>query len=166
MTSLRVPIVLNKINRVVAGIAALMIFGLGVYTFLAVFARYLFRKPFPATVDWSGYLLVPIVFFGLAYTLQQRRHITIQFLTTRLGKRTRFTLYIISTIIVAVVALVFIWKGIELAAANVDVHSLEGDIWLFPFYVVVPFGGLLLLVQCIRLLYSSCKGSDKEESSM
>ncbi|MBI4284953.1 MAG: TRAP transporter small permease [Chloroflexi bacterium] len=149
---------LSRLNIVTAGISAALIFGLGIYTFLSVFARYLFHKPFPDTVEWSGYVLVPIVFLGLAYTLEQRRHITIQFLTTRLGKRVRLALYIISIIFITIVALVFLWKGIELAGAKLHVRSMEGSIRLFPFYVGVPVGGLLLLIQCLRLFYASARG--------
>ncbi len=153
----------KKINHALAHIDALIIFGLTIYTFLGVIARYVFREPFQASQVWTEVVLVPVVFLGLAYALEHRRHITVQLIVSRFSTRARRTLYVISNIIIAIVASVYIWKGLELALTKIHERTMEGNILVFPFYLFVPFGGAILLLECISLIRSSTEQVEKKE---
>ena len=138
-----------------AYVGMVIIFGLSIYVAVAVLARYILGQPFPGVVEWAGFMMVIIVFLGLAYTLEEDRHIRVEWLTSRLHGKTLFILSIISMIVVAFVATIFLWKGGQLALGKLHTLSSDERIPVFPFYIFMPIGGALLLVQALRWLFSS-----------
>jgi TRAP-type C4-dicarboxylate transport system permease small subunit len=156
----------SKINSVIAFIGAMLVFMLMLYCFAGVIARYLLGRyfltnPVPGVDEYSGLIMVLIIFLGMAWTLEQGGHIAIDIFTKRIGKKRPFLAEALSTIPVAVAAFFLLWKGFDLALSKLHIHSsTRMEVWLFPYYCSVPIGGLLLLIQCIRMLFSSSKVRD------
>ncbi len=141
----------GKANFSAAALAAALIFALVFYNSYATVARYFFNKPPAGSHEISTYLIPVIVFLGLAYTLEMKRHIIVDTLIRRLKIRNQLVLNVITTLIVAVLAAILVWKGTELALSKF--HQTSGSyppFPLFPFYIFVPIGSLLLLLQSIR----------------
>jgi TRAP-type C4-dicarboxylate transport system permease small subunit len=141
----------TKANRIAAYISAFLILFLVLINSYNVVIRYIFNKPLPGVLDLSSTILPVVVFLGLGYVLGERKHIRMEIIHERLGAtRTRAIVDIITTSFIAIFAAVFIWKGTELLIAKIHDYS-SGDLHfpLFPFYIFVPIGSLLLLVQSL-----------------
>jgi TRAP-type C4-dicarboxylate transport system permease small subunit len=153
----------SKINSAIALIGAMLIFMLMLYCFAGVVGRYLLGRyfltnPVQGVDEYSGLMMVLIIFLGMAWTLEQKGHIAIDIFPKRLGKKRPFLAEALSIIPVAVAAFFLLWKGFDLALSKLHIYSsTRMEIWLFPYYCSVPIGGLLLLIQCIRMLFSSSK---------
>jgi len=142
---------LTKINYGAAFLSALMVFGLMVYNTYATGARYIFNAPPPGSTEISTFLIPVFVFLALAYTLEQERHVIVDFVISRLGIRKQLVLSVIASIFIAIFSVILVWKGTELGLGKISERS-SSDLLLplFPFYIFVPIGGLLLLLQSIR----------------
>ena len=142
---------LTKINYGAAFLSAIIVFGLMIYNTYATGARYLFNAPPPGSTEISTFLIPVFVFLALAYTLEQERHVIVDMVISRLGIRKQLVLSVIATIFIAIFGAILVWKGTELSLGKISERSSTDLLLpLFPFYVFVPIGGLLLLLQSIR----------------
>jgi len=87
-----------------------MVFVMMLMTMVAVMARYVFNSPLPAIDEIGGYLLVAIIFLGLAYSWREKAHIRIQFVVNRLPARVRTRLRLI-TLFIALAFVPFLIKA-------------------------------------------------------
>lgn len=146
--------VISKTNLVMAVAGAVVIVLLMFYNLVGTLSRYFARMPVPGVTEISGYLLAFIVFMGLPYTLEQGGHIHVDTFVKYLGPRKQQIARALSALFVAFVGFFFCWKGFDLSLSKINVvSSSELEIWLFPFYLVVPVGSLLLLVQSLKSLF-------------
>ncbi len=142
---------LTKINYLAAFLSGWIILGSVFYTSIATVARYLFNAPIPGSTEISTYLIPVIAFLAIAYTLDVGKHIIIDNLISRLKVRNQLVLNIITTIFIAICGAVLVWKGTELSLEKLEERSgSELMLPLFPFYIFVPIGGLLLFLQSIK----------------
>ena len=142
---------LTKINYFAAGLSAAIIFGLMVYNTYATCARYFFNAPPPGSTELSTFLIPVTVFLALAYNLEAGKHIVVDVVVSRLRMRNQLILNVITTILIALFGAILVWKGTQLCFGKFyEVSNTEVRLPLFPFYIFVPIGGLLLLLQSIR----------------
>lgn len=78
---------LRKLNEVLALLGVASLVGLTLLITANVLMRYLFSAPITWADEFAAYCLLGIVFFGLAYALQDNTHIKIDFLVTMLPKK-------------------------------------------------------------------------------
>jgi TRAP-type C4-dicarboxylate transport system permease small subunit len=123
---------------------------------LDVFARALVGRSLMISQEISGYLLVAITFLGLAHTLREGRHITVEILTSKLSPHRQRQL----EILVFLVCIVFMaWLTWTTSSPVVDMYAtgqravtpLETPMW-FPFLFVPLGSGMLTLAFVIELI--------------
>jgi len=123
---------------------------------LDVFTRALLGRSTMISQEMSGYLLVAIAFLGLAHTLREGRHITVEILTSRLSPRRRrqFEIFVSLVCIVFMAWLTWTtWSPVAdtYATGQRSVTPLRMPMWTVYFFV--PFGsGMLTLAFVIELL--------------
>src|SRR5512143_3456292 len=81
--------VLQRVNQIAAFVAGSIIMVMMVLTVIDVFLRYVFRKPLIWNFDLQTTLIVMLVFLGIAYVQNQRRHIIVDVLVARLSRLNR-----------------------------------------------------------------------------
>lgn len=142
---------ITKLNYISAFLSGWIMLGLIFYNNYATGARYLFNAPPRGSTEISTYLIPVTVFLALAHTLEMKKHIFIELFITRLKIRSQIVLNLMTTIFISIFAAILVWKGTELSIDKFHEYSSTDIILpLFPFYIFVPIGGLLLLLQSIR----------------
>ena len=143
---------LSDAAAAVAGAATL---GLTVMVASGVVARRVFNAPFLFVEELSGYVVLAIVFLGLAHTLRVGGHVQVELLINSVGGALRTSLR------GAAIVLAGVWAVVFLLAAMYQVSEfytqgilsfayLQTPLWVPGSFMVV--GGLLLTLQCVALL--------------
>lgn len=144
---------LSKINYCAAYLSGIIIFGLVLYNSYATCSRYFFNSPPAGSMEISTFMLPVLVFLGLSFVHERRRHIAVDVLVSHLTDRQRAFFSIFANVIVVLCVAVLVWKGTELAFEKLhESSSSEIMLPLFPFYIFLPLGSLLLFLQTIRNL--------------
>jgi TRAP-type C4-dicarboxylate transport system permease small subunit len=143
---------LSEAAGLLAGAAALV---LTVIVTAGVAARRVFNAPFLFVEELSGYLVLGIVFLGLAYTLKTGGHIRVDILLGRAAGAARTALQL------ACLSVALAWAGFVLAGTWRLAHEyftqnirsfayLQTPLWI-PATVMVA-GAVLLVLQVLALM--------------
>ena len=113
--------------------------------------RYLFNHPIVGTLEVSEILLLGIVFFGSAYTLNRDKHVTMELLYARLSVPAKRGVDIATRVLSLALFVLMTWRVTEVAfyfkATNRLVPTL---FWpMYPFVLFVSVGTLLLCMELI-----------------
>jgi C4-dicarboxylate transporter, DctQ subunit len=146
----KVNSLLDRLNRVMAWIAALAIIFMMFAISYAVMMRYVWNKPVPWIVEISSYLMLYITFLGTAWLQRKGGHVEIDLLTGRLKPRVRAGFKTVTSLAGAIVGFVLAWKG-----SLVTVDYFQRDVTAigilntpqFLLIGIIPIGGFLLLVE-------------------
>lgn len=123
-----------------------------------VLLRYIIKKPIKGTVELEEFLLVILVFFGIAYTAIKKRHIKVDLVLKRLPESAQSVITSVTSALSIGLCVVMTWQIVVYAQirwAN-RAKSIILDLPLFPFIFVAAFGsallGLAMLVEFLRSL--------------
>jgi TRAP-type C4-dicarboxylate transport system permease small subunit len=137
------------VNTSALGAAGIVVILMGLVT-ADVTGRYLFNAPVPMTYEVGAFMLVFIVFLGLAYSQRQRAHIRVEFVTLRLPPKARGVLDLLAyTLGIAVYGAIF-YQGFTWAYHGFQIGEYVAgliDIPKWPSMFAVPFGAMLLGLQ-------------------
>ena len=137
------------INASALGAAGIVVILMGLVT-ADVTGRYLFNSPVPMTYEVGAFMLVFIVFMGLAYSQRQGAHIRVEFLTLRLSPKPRGILDLLSyTLGIAMYGAIF-YQGFTWAYHGFQIGEYVAglvNIPKWPSMFAVPFGAMLLGLQ-------------------
>ena len=137
----------------IAGILLLLVTILVSYT---VVVRYIGLKPPVWVLQYVEYALLWTTFLGAGWLLREKGHIYIDTLTNRLPSGIRGVLDVIVNILGCVVCLVIVWFGTArtIDIINRGIVDVKGvSVPMYPIFVIIPVGGLLLLLQFIRNVF-------------
>jgi C4-dicarboxylate transporter, DctQ subunit len=151
---------LSKINKYLALTAGVSVFLIMFITVYEVIVRYLFNAPTMWTFEVTGYLLLIATFLAASYTLEQGGHVNIDLVSMNLKPVPRRWLSIIVDVLGIAFISLWLWKSTALAMDSfiLDFKSMSMlQVTLWPFYVLIPLGLLLLLIQYIVLLVHNIK---------
>lgn len=114
--------------------------------------RYLFNSPVPMTYEVGSFMLVFIVFLGLAYSQLQGAHIRVEFFTLRLPPKPRALLDLLAyTLGIAIYSAIF-YQGFKWAYDSFVIGEYVAglvNIPKWPSQFAVVFGALLLALQFV-----------------
>lgn len=131
----------------------------------SVFSRYVLRNPIPELNEASQYMMLIMVFLGTAYTLWIEGHVKAELLINRLRPQIRDRLLLINYFFCLFWSIVLVWKTTEMTYQSFQMgfRSSGATGWyLFPFYIWVPLGCLLLcLVACSKIYYQAGRLKEK-----
>lgn len=117
-----------------------------------VIGRYFFNRPIPGALDLSELLLVVVVCFALAYTASIREHMSVDVVTSRLGRRAEAILNVLTGLTGLAVLLLLTFyaalDGITTYRSGLETSILHMPIYPFRFVVAIGFFALSLELIC------------------
>lgn len=136
-----------------------------------VFLRQVFNKPLLFTEEYCGYLLVLAVYMGLAYTTRVGAHIKVELITSKLPKRAKDGLEVITLLPALVLIGIMFWYGWDLFMVNLRGGYRASTfyatpLWIpfIPMWVGLIFFGLAVVALMVRKCVDFQKSSKKELS--
>ena len=136
----------TKLSYLGGQVGALCIGALALLITFAVLGRYSGAFSLLFTDEVSGYLLVLLVFIGLAYTDEKEGHIYIDLLTRHLTLRARHSLQVIASFLLLGFVVLLLWRCFDLALTSYQTKMLAHTLLRIPLYIPQIFLviGLLL----------------------
>lgn len=146
-----------RIFDIIIEVSAYITFGLLIFSWLSVCAevvfRYFLRQPLIWVVEVTEYIIVHITFLGSVWLLKREKHVVMDVVTSRLNKKARTLLLIITSIICTIIFLILSWWGI-IATISAYKEKLfvpkQLEMPKFVVMMVIPFGCLMLAGEFIR----------------
>ena len=133
---------------------------------LEVFLRYFLNLPQVWVIELSEYALLYITFLGAAWVLRSDGHVTVDLFTALMRPKTRAICTFASFIVCFIVSLILFVYGIRVTWGHFSQGIYNPTILEMPkaaILVVIPLGGITLLIQSIRSVLRSLR-SIKEAS--
>ncbi len=162
----RLETIFGPLSKFSNYISALFLCIMPLPVFLDVLARFMFKGAVPGAIEIEGFMLLIIVFLGLAFTQVHEGHIRIEFLVSRLPRWARNVTdsfaYLISTLFFFLMSSQLVLKGFQ----KIQDHEISYDLEIPTsiFWFIAGAGALLLalvvLVDFLKVLQRSVE-SDK-----
>jgi TRAP-type C4-dicarboxylate transport system permease small subunit len=151
----RLAALVEALSDAAGAVAAAATLLLALMVTSGVAARRVFNAPFLFVEEFSGYVVLAIVFLGLAYTMRADGHIRVDIVQDRVRGRARTALQ------AACLLVALAWSGFVIAGTwrlvaeyytqNVlSFAYLQTPLWI-PGSLMVA-GGILLALQCLAML--------------
>lgn len=147
---------LYRINEMLASLGVVCLLILTGIIAANIFMRYLFNAPISWADEFASYFLLGLIFFGLAYALQDDTHIKVDFVVMMLPEKVRYPLSVVVHLIGLYFSVLLVW------AAYTRLHSFwklnTQSMGEFEFPLLIPalpiIAGtvMFLLVMAVRTL--------------
>ena len=147
-------------NSVGVGILMVMMF----LTAGDVCLRYFFSRPIQGAYELNEFMLVVVVFFGLAHTAVEGGHVSVGLVVSRLPQRSQAFFEVITNLLGLVLFVLITWRALVQTMILWESNARSGVLSIpsAPFQLIVAFGsGVLCLVLLLNVLNSLVKGLSK-----
>ncbi len=134
--------------------------------FVSVVFRYVLLSPMGWTEEVTRFLLVWCVMLGMAYTLQQGRHIRVTTLTRNFSPKVQRALEFIGSLIALAVLCVFVYKSYQFTSFTKDIGEVSQGSLGIPLWcanLALPLGGALFVLQYLVELLKILMGVKGKE---
>lgn len=136
-----------------AYMAGIIIFAITLFVCGSALVRYLGFRPPIWVLQFTEYGLLWFTFLAAAWLLRHKGHIRIDTLTSRLRPKAQKSIQLVDDVLGFIISMVIFIFGtihtIELAQRGImEVKGLT--VPKAPFFIIIPFGGLILAVQFVR----------------
>ena len=149
---------IERLSTWAAWVAAAAFFVIGLIVTYEVVMRYVFLAPTRWVEEISALLQIYAVFFACAWLVARREHIRITVLTTYLPARAQLALARLSLLVIASVAALSAWFGIELMRFSIEMGQATDTTLELPMWIVqapVAVGLILVALQALATLADS-----------
>jgi C4-dicarboxylate transporter DctQ subunit len=139
----------------------LTIFFLSILTVMVpieVCLRYLFGKSLYITEEFTRYLMVWVVFLASSLAVREDTHISIGILVNRFSGRTRSWLNLIAQVLLLIFLVFLIIEGIIALGFQMDQIIPSLGLPIFWFYLAIPVGSFLMILNLLPKMWESLKG--------
>jgi C4-dicarboxylate transporter DctM subunit len=119
-----------------------------------VIMRFVFSRPTSWATEISGFLTIVASFLLFSYTLQEKGHTRVDFVTAHLSPGSILVLEIFTSVLGLVYCAVLTWYGGRMAYSSWGMGELSQTLRI-PLWIpqsFLPVGGLLMFVQLLRFL--------------
>jgi len=133
-------------------IAALLVFFMAISISIDVVLRYVFNSPTMWINEASSYILMVITFFGLAYTLKERAHISVDVIFRKLPLSVQYWVTVIHSVLFLITVATLLKLTLNLFLVSFVRGSTSNTMWnvpLAPWQVCIPLG---LGITCLLLI--------------
>lgn len=100
---------LLRLERVLALVSGIAVFGLMMLAVVSVTGRNFFNQPLPGYVDWIEQAMPLIAFMGISYVQREGGHIRMDILVGKLRGRALYLAEFITTTAVLILMLLLVW---------------------------------------------------------
>ena len=137
---------LQKITRGLCYLGMLLVIPMMLLTSAEVVSRGLFSLPIPGTVELSSFLLAVFILLGVAYTQQQKGHVRVTILVSRLPLKVGAAVECFTTLLCLFIVSIIVWQGWVVAfdeQAITDMLRIPD----LPFRLLVCVAGISLWLE-------------------
>lgn len=164
--------VIHKIDRILdrvvhataTALASVSVVVLIAFTLLIsvyIIGRATVNIPWLFVEEFTGYALVLLTFFVLAYTLRCQGHITIDFIVRRFPKKVQTILKVVTDCLALVLVVYLTWRGTEWFWYGVVDGVRSGHpsgVIMWPYYLLVPIGMAVFSLALLHRVYHGVIG--------
>lgn len=154
----------HRLSIVLLGTGAVVLAVMMFLTGADVFLRYLFNRPITGSYELTEFMMLLVVFFGLAYTQVKRGHVSVDLVVRRLSERAQAVTNSIAFLVSLGIFSLISWQIVLLAkdkCAKGHVSRVLGVPYC-PFLFMAAFAATVLcLVFLIDFIGSLTKGREK-----
>ena len=135
-------------------LGCLMFLTVAVIITLEVIMRFVFRSPTMWVMEISSLLTIVASFLLFAYTLQEKGHTRVDFITAMLSKKSVYFLELFTSLLGLIYCGVLAWYGVKMVQSSLIMgevtQTLQIPLWIPQ--VFVPIGGGLMFIQLLKFL--------------
>jgi C4-dicarboxylate transporter DctM subunit len=163
MTDTRVPAagrsILSRLITPLGGLGSLLFVSVACIIVYEVVMRFVFRAPTMWVPEISSLLTIVAAFLIFAYTLQEKGHTRVDFVTAHLSKGSVFLLEIFTTGLAALLCGILAWYGVKMVHSSyvMGEHSQTLQLPLWVPQAFVPLGGVLMVLELFRVLQTDVR---------
>ncbi len=142
--------VISKINESMMWVTGIMTILMGVAVTYDIIMRTLFKLPAVWAFDFSNFLCAAVAFLAGGYTLMGKRHVNVDIFYRHFRPQNKALADVSTSFLFFLVCGVLIWMGSTTTIESLLSRATSGgglDIPLFLPHLLVPVGGLLLVLQ-------------------
>lgn len=145
---------LSRLITPLGALGSLLFLGVACIIVYEVVMRFVFRAPTMWVAEISSLLTIVAAFLIFAYTLQEKGHTRVDFVTAYLSKGSAFLLEVFTTGLGILLCAILTVHGVKMVHSSYAMGELSQTLQL-PLWVpqaFVPLGGLLMLLELLRVL--------------
>ncbi|MBM4322846.1 MAG: TRAP transporter small permease [Deltaproteobacteria bacterium] len=146
------------LNQSIKVVTILFLSTLTVIVPIEVFLRYLFGKSLYITEEFTRYLMVWVVFLASSLALRGDSHISIGILVNQFRGRIRSWLNLIAQILLGIFLIFLMIEGIIALSFQMDQIIPSLGLPIFWFYLAIPVGSFLMILNLLPKIWESLKG--------
>ncbi|MCI5038147.1 MAG: TRAP transporter small permease [Donghicola eburneus] len=147
---------LMRLERFMALLAGLAVFGLMVLAVVSVSGRNGFNQPLPGYVDWITQLMPLIAFLGISYVQRDGGHIRMDILVARLSGRPLWLFELITTSLILILMLLLVWGSWAHFDRSFDMSkpmwsrdsTIDIGLPIWPAKLLAPIAFAVLCLRC------------------
>jgi len=133
---------------------------------LEVVMRFVFSKPTMWITELSSLLTIIASFLLFAYTLQEKGHTRVDFITAMLSRKSVYFLELFTTLLGLLYCGILVWHGTKMIQSSLVLEevsqTLQIPLWIPQMFV--PIGGGLMFLQLLKFLKNDlCKTSNSRD---
>jgi len=139
---------IGRISRIFGVVAVGTLIAMMMLTVADIVLRYVFNRPIPASLEFTEYLMLGVVFLALAWCALKGMHVKVDILVSRFSPRVHAVFSGINSLVVLAVCVLLVSQNYSESIVARQYHSasdVTGIPW-YPFYLVVAFGFVLLFL--------------------
>ena len=125
----------DRLSNLFAHVAMWSVLALMLIVVVDVFMRAVVNRSILITEEMGGYLLVIIAYLGMAETLKQGRHVSVDFVSRRLPGKFRAWMELGLSLIGLMALLVVIWRSVVMVYGSYAGNVIIPGIFLTPVYL-------------------------------
>jgi C4-dicarboxylate transporter DctM subunit len=146
----------DRISTFFCTVSGIIITITGLIVTYEIIMRSVFRAPTMWVMEISIILCIASVFLGLGYTEKDKAHINVDLVTSRLCRRDRMMVEFFISLLGILYILIMVWEGSKIAIGSLVVWETGPTVLRIPVFiprVLVPIGGILLLLELVRNIF-------------
>ena len=156
--------VVGGVSRVLAHVAAWLLFAIGAMLAYEVAARYFFNAPTIWAEELSRLFMIWAVFLASAALLSEDEHIRVTVLIERAPPFLQRLAKVVSLVFVAVISAFVAWHGLPIAAQSYEVGRSTGSMLDIPSWwsqAAIPLGFALIALEAVLLAVATLVTPDE-----
>lgn len=119
---------------------------------VGVVLRYVFNSPLKFVDEYGAYLMVVLVFMGLAYNARKEAHINVDLVVRRLSKRVRDGLDVVTSLFALVLMGLYLWYDWNPFISHLRARTRDGGVMNTPLWIPEMFMLIGLLFVCLEIV--------------
>ena len=154
----------NPLSRIADSVGRVILALMVVLITLDVVLRYFFNRPIKGSYELIEFMMVLLVFLGLAYTQTKKGHVSVTLFTSKLSPSQMAVIGSATYLLCLIIFSLITWRGIVQAEA-LRIDGTSSDLLLipnFPFMWVVVLGSALLGLIFLSDFFKSLDGVLKQ----